>query len=116
MPERPRGGGGDRRRHHLSGVLPGDAPLAAPGLIALTILSTQGAWNEFMHPLIAVGGNNELRPCRWVWPLLPGAFGQAHPWNTILAGALITTIPMAIIFFAFQRYFVQGVAASGGKE
>ncbi len=48
--------------------------------------------------------------------LLRGAFGEAHPWNTILAGALITTIPMAIIFFAFQRYFVQGVAASGGKE
>ena len=48
--------------------------------------------------------------------LLPGAFGQSLPWNTILAGALITTIPMAIVFFTFQRYFVQGVAASGGKE
>jgi multiple sugar transport system permease protein len=91
-------------------------PLAAPGLIALTILSTQGVWNDFLHPLIASGGNNDI----WTLPvglaLLPGATGQSLPWNTILAGALITTIPMAIIFFTFQRYFVQGLAASGGKE
>ena len=91
-------------------------PLAAPGLIALIILSTQGTWNDFLHPLIAAAGNNDI----WTLPvglaLLPGAFGQSLPWNTILAGALITTIPMAIVFFIFQRYFVQGVAASGGKE
>ena len=91
-------------------------PIAAPGLIALTILSTQGVWNEFMHPLIAVAAEPDLRTLPLGLGLLQGAFGQAQPWNTILAGALITTIPMAIIFFIFQRYFVQGVAASGGKE
>jgi multiple sugar transport system permease protein len=46
---------------------------------------------------------------------LRSAFGQAQPWNTILAGTLITTIPIAIVFFTFQRYFVQGVAATGVK-
>ena len=40
---------------------------------------------------------------------------QAEQWNTILAGTLITTIPIAIVFFTFQRYFVQGVAATGVK-
>ncbi len=40
-------------------------PLAAPGLIALTILSTQGVWNDFLHPLIASGGNNDI----WTLPV-----------------------------------------------
>jgi len=91
-------------------------PVAAPGLIALTILTTQGAWNEFLHPLIAAPADPDLRTLPVGLALLRGAFGEANPWNTILAGALITTIPMAIIFFTFQRYFVQGVAASAVKD
>ncbi len=54
-------------------------------------------------------------PSRWVWPTCRASFGEAQPWNTILAGTLITTIPIAIVFFVFQRYFVQGVAATGVK-
>jgi len=91
-------------------------PIAAPGLIALTILSTQGTWNEFLHPLIAAPGDPDLRTLPVGLALLRGAFGEAQPWNTILAGAMITTLPMAVIFFVFQRYFVQGVAASALKD
>lgn len=90
-------------------------PLAAPGLIALTILSTQGVWNEFLHPLIAAPGAPELRTLPVGLAQLRGAFGEAQPWNSILAGAIITTVPIAVVFFTFQRYFVQGVAASGIK-
>jgi multiple sugar transport system permease protein len=90
-------------------------PLAAPGLIALTILSVQGIWNEFLHPLIAVPGAPELATLPLGLANLRASFGQAQPWNTILAGSLITTIPIAIVFFVFQRYFVQGVAATGVK-
>ena len=90
-------------------------PLASPALIALTILSTQGVWNEFMHMLIAAPSNPDLRTLTVGLASISAAFGEAPPWNTILAGSLITTIPIAIIFFVFQRYFVQGVAASGTK-
>ena len=90
-------------------------PLAAPGLIALTILSIQGVWNDFMHPLIAVPGNPDLQTLPLGLANIRAAFGQAQPWNTILAGTMITTIPIAIVFFTFQRYFVQGIAASGTK-
>src|SRR5690606_3650167 len=76
-------------------------PIAAPGLIALTILSTQGTWNEFLHPLIAAPAEPDLRTLPVGLALLRGAFGEAQPWNTILAGAMITTIPMAVIFFVF---------------
>jgi multiple sugar transport system permease protein len=90
-------------------------PLAAPGLIALTILSVQGIWNEFLHPLIAVPGAPELATLPLGLANLRASFGQAQPWHTILAGSLITTIPIAIVFFVFQRYFVRGVAATGVK-
>ncbi len=90
-------------------------PLAAPGLIALTILSIQGVWNDFMHPLIAVPVNPDLQTLPLGLANIRAAFGQAQPWNTILAGTMITTIPIAIVFFTFQRYFVQGIAASGTK-
>ena len=91
-------------------------PVAAPGLIALTILSTQAVWNDFLHPLIAAPGDPNLRTLPVGLAMLRGAFGETNPWNTILAGALITTLPMAVIFFTFQRYFVQGVAATAVKE
>lgn len=90
-------------------------PLAAPGLIALAILSTQGVWNEFMHMLIAAPSEPDLKTLTVGLAGIRGAFGEAPPWNTILAGSIITTIPIAVIFFVFQRYFVQGVAASGMK-
>lgn len=90
-------------------------PLARPGLIALTILSIQGVWNDFMHPLIAVPGNPDLATLPLGLANIRAAFGNAQPWNTILAGTIIATIPIAIVFFAFQRYFVQGVAGSGTK-
>lgn len=89
--------------------------LAAPGLIALTILSTQGSWNEFLHPLIARIGEPDLATLPVGLAGIQAAFGQAQPWNTIVAGALITIIPIEIIFFVFQRYFVQGTAASAVK-
>ena len=90
-------------------------PMAAPGLIALTILSTQGVWNEFMHMLIAAPSEPDLKTLTVGLAGIRGAFGEAPPWNTILAGSIITTIPIAVIFFIFQRYFVQGLATSGTK-
>lgn len=90
-------------------------PLAAPGLITLTILSTQGVWNEFLHYLIAVPSEPDLKTLTVGLAGISAAVGEAPPWNTVLAGTLITTIPIAIAFFVFQRYFVQGLAATGIK-
>ena len=90
-------------------------PLAAPGLIALTILSFQGSWNEFLHPLIAAPSDPGLRPLPVFLALLRGASGENLDFPLLMAGSLLTTIPVAIIFFAFQRHFISGVAASGVK-
>lgn len=90
-------------------------PLAAPGLIALTILSFQASWNEFLHPLIAVPNEQSLRTLPVGLALLRGAQGEALDYPLLLGASLLITIPVAIIFFCFQRHFVQGVAATGVK-
>ena len=90
-------------------------PTARPALVALIIFSFQGAWNDFMHPLIVVTTAKEL----WTLPLglalLRGGMGQNLLWNSLLAGSMLTTLPMAIIFFVFQRYFIEGISYSGIK-
>lgn len=90
-------------------------PMARPGLITLTILSFQGSWNEFLHPLIAAPGNPNLRTLPVGLASLRGAFGAGIDFPILLAGSLIITIPVALVFLAFQRYFVQGLASSGTK-
>lgn len=90
-------------------------PMATPALTALAIFSFQGQWNNFMDALIIIGGNPNL----WNLPLglanLRGASGETLRWHQFLAGSVITTVPLAIIFFIFQGYFVEGVAYSGLK-
>jgi ABC-type glycerol-3-phosphate transport system permease component len=85
-------------------------PLARPALVAAGILSFQGAWNSFTAPLLYLNSTSKF-------PLTVGLNffnGQySSHYNLILAGAMFNTIPMVIIFFVFQRYFIQGAATSG---
>lgn len=90
-------------------------PMATPALTALAIFSFQGTWNNFMDVLIIVGGNPDLQNVPLGLALLRGQFGDTLRWHTFLAGAVLATVPMAIIFFALQRYFVEGVSYSGLK-
>jgi multiple sugar transport system permease protein len=90
-------------------------PLARPALAALVIFSFQGAWNDFMFPLIVISVNQELYTLPLGLAVLRGGLGENLQWNAILAGALITTLPMAIIFLFFQRYFVEGISYGGLK-
>ena len=90
-------------------------PMAVPGLIALTILSFQGSWNEFLHPLIAAPTNSSI----WTLPLglsqIAQATGESLNTPVAMAGSMLTTLPVLIVFLIFQRYFIQGVAATGVK-
>jgi multiple sugar transport system permease protein len=92
-------------------------PLARPALITLTILSFQGVWNEFLMPLIVVRAS----PSHWTLPFglstlgRGGAGGQTFDYPVMMAGSILTIIPVAIIFIIFQRFFVRGVASSGVK-
>ncbi len=89
-------------------------PLVRPGMAAIAIMSFMAAWNEFMAPLIYLRDMGKF-------PLSVGIYAMSadetmnNDMAFIMAGNVLMTIPVIIIFFAFQRYFIQGVASSGVK-
>jgi multiple sugar transport system permease protein len=87
-------------------------PNAAPALTALSIFSFQGSWNAFLEPLIFVNSAD-----LYTLPLGLAYFRQANytEWPTLMAIAVITTLPMAIFYITFQRWFVEGQVSSGIK-
>jgi multiple sugar transport system permease protein len=90
-------------------------PLARPAVVALIIFSFQGNWNEFMHPLIVINTNRNLYTLPLGLALLRGELGNNLQWNAILAGSMLTTLPMALLFLFFQRYFIEGISYAGVK-
>jgi multiple sugar transport system permease protein len=90
-------------------------PMATPALTALAIFSFQGAWNDFLMPLLILSGNKNLWTLTLGLSFLRGAYGETLRWHAFLAGSVLTTLPLALIFFYFQRYFVEGISYSGLK-
>jgi multiple sugar transport system permease protein len=88
-------------------------PVSQTQLLTLALLTFQGEWNRFMEPLLIL-----RTPENFTLPLGLNWFrGEYYTlYSVILAGSLFNTLPILILFFAFQRYFVQGIAQSGSKE
>jgi len=82
-------------------------PMARPALITLTILSFQSSWNEFPHTLVAVQDSSLFTLPRGLADLVSGSLGSGTQYPLKLGAALLATIPVAIIFVVFQRYFVR---------
>ncbi|MFJ2033076.1 carbohydrate ABC transporter permease [Streptosporangium sp. NPDC087985] len=89
-------------------------PMARPALITLTIISFQGSWNEFPHTLVAVQDPSLFTLPRGLADLVSGSLGAGTQYPLKLGAAVLATIPVAIIFVVFQRYFIRG--ANEGAE
>lgn len=87
-------------------------PLAKPSLSALGILTFVWAWNDFMWPLIAIS-SNQMYTLPIGLSTLVGYYGREY--GIQMAGAFIASFPVLLVFFIFQRQFIQGVALSGLK-
>jgi len=90
-------------------------PMAKPALITLTILSFQGSWNELAHFIIAADDPRLYTLTRGVGGLTAGGLGAGNQFPVSMAAALLMTIPTAMVFIAFQRYFTQGANAGAEK-
>jgi multiple sugar transport system permease protein len=88
-------------------------PVSQTQLLTLGLLAFQGLWNEFMFPLLVLRSpQNFTLPIGLQW--FRGEYYTLY--STVLAGSLFNTIPILILFFAFQRYFMQSIATTGSKE
>jgi multiple sugar transport system permease protein len=87
-------------------------PQIKPALATVAILAFMGTWNDFLGPLIYLSS-----PAKRTLALGLYAFqGQySTDWNYLMAASTVTMIPLLIVFFAGQKYFIQGVVISGVK-
>jgi multiple sugar transport system permease protein len=82
-------------------------PMARPALVALTILSFQGSWNNFADILIAHQSPSLDTLTTGVGRLVSGQLGTATQYPLKLAAALVMTIPVALVFFLFQKHIMR---------
>ena len=87
-------------------------PLIKPGLVSLGVLTLRFAWNNLMWPMIV---NTEKAKMTLSAGLsyLQGQYITDYP--SIMAGAMLATIPLIIIYAIFQRQFIEGIALTGIK-
>ncbi len=87
-------------------------PLVKPALAAVGIFTFMGTWNDFMGPLIYV---NDQR----LYPLALGLFDfrteHSSEFGMLMAASTLMTAPVVALFFAAQRYFIEGVTLTGIK-
>lgn len=87
-------------------------PLARPGIIALTVLTSLWSWNDFLWPLI-VSSNADSMPLSVGLSLLTDPRLKDDP--LLMAGALLASLPMILVFLFLQRQFIKGIAFTGVK-
>lgn len=87
-------------------------PTSRPALATLAVFAYMQAWNAYLWPLFVTNDENIMT--------LPVGLSLLHgryltEWNLVMAGAVVTVIPMLIIYLIAQDYFVKGVVTSGIK-
>jgi multiple sugar transport system permease protein len=87
-------------------------PQLKPSLAAIAVMSFLASWNEFMGPLIYLRDQSKF-------PLSLGLFGMrldhGTDWSMLMAANVLMTVPMVLVFFRFQRYFIEGITVTGMK-
>jgi len=87
-------------------------PLMIPSLGAMAILQGLGSWNNFLWPLIVLRSNDMFTlPIGLATLLTP----YGNNYDVLIAGSVMTIIPIIILFIFFQRYFISGLTVGGVK-
>lgn len=89
-------------------------PMARPALVVLTILSFQGSWNELSHFVVTAQSPELYTLTKGVATLASGGLGQAQQFPLKLGAAALMTIPVAVLFFIFQRQIMS--TAEGAEK
>ncbi|HZG83378.1 carbohydrate ABC transporter permease [Paenibacillus sp.] len=87
-------------------------PLMAPAFGAMAILQALNSWNNFLWPLIVLRTD-----AKFTLPI--GLFSMMTPYGNnyqvLLAGSVLSVVPVLVLFFFFQRYFISGLTLGGVK-
>jgi multiple sugar transport system permease protein len=87
-------------------------PLSVPTLTTLAILKATYTWNDFLYPLIFT---DEER-VRTVQLALRYFIGQySTPYNSLMAATMLISVPVIVLFFSLQKYYVAGLTSGSMK-
>ena len=87
-------------------------PLLKPVLVTLATFTFMGAWNDFMWPLIVLTDQDH-----YTLPVALAALSREHIMDVelMMAGAVVTVLPVLVLFLALQRYYIQGLLLGSVK-
>jgi len=88
-------------------------PLSKPALTTLAIFTFMGSWNNLLGPVLYLSTRSKLTLTIGL-AMLYHAWG-ATPWHLVMAGAVISVVPILIVYIMGQKYFVQGIVMTGLK-
>ncbi len=88
-------------------------PLSKPALATLAIFTFMWTWNDLLNPLIYVSELNQLTLTVGLTLFRNQYVGK---WTLMMAGAVVSILPILLVFFFAQKYFIQGIAMSGIKR
>ena len=87
-------------------------PLVKPALLVMAVFTFLGTWHDFFGPLIYVSDNK-------LYPLSLGLYAfraqRTTEWALMMAAAALSTVPLIVVFFFTQRYFLEGIKLTGLK-
>ena len=88
-------------------------PLCRPVLVTLGIFSFMGTWNDFLWPLIVMTDDS-----MYTLPVALANLSLEHVQDTelMMAGSVMTVLPVLILFVSVQKYYISGIMAGGLKE
>ncbi|HYF83316.1 MAG TPA: carbohydrate ABC transporter permease [Clostridia bacterium] len=88
-------------------------PLMKPALAVVAIFTFMGTWNDFLGPLIYLGDSNKYT---LAIGLAQFKGNYAAQWNYLMAASTVVILPIIVLFFVCQKYFVQGITLTGLKD
>ncbi|MBC2595169.1 carbohydrate ABC transporter permease [Ruficoccus amylovorans] len=88
-------------------------PLAKPALIVVALFQFMATWNDFLGPLIYLTDQSDFTLALGLQAYQSREGGT--DWHYLMAASTLVVIPVVVLFFFTQRYFVEGIATTGGK-
>jgi multiple sugar transport system permease protein len=87
-------------------------PVLQPIIVTLAVFTSLGTWNDFMWPLIVLN-DSEL----YTLPVALASLSREHVQDSelMMAGSVLTTVPVLLVFLALQRYYIQGLMLGSVK-
>ena len=87
-------------------------PMARPALVTISILSFQGSWNELSHFIVSTQSSSLTTLTKGVASLASGQLSSGNQYPVKLAAAVVMTIPVALLFFVFQKQIMNSSEGS----